>query len=103
MTDPKQDVCRVMAEDIWDAEADTMIDPRTGDPLRGRLTEGWEEREKFVKELASAIRNHTIVPEMVKALSIAREYFCHHRTPKEEKIYKILYDVAIKAKGGNDD
>jgi len=52
MADPRPDVCRVMAESLWEHVF---------------MTAG----EDAIDSIADAIRNHTIVPEMVRFLEVA--------------------------------
>jgi len=51
MADTKPDVCRVMVEQIWH--------------IQGIYFRGWD-KNVFVDDITDAIRNHTVVPEMVE-------------------------------------
>ena len=71
MTDTKQDPCRVMAEKIWD----TMTDSEVGD--------------NAVETIAEAIRNHTIVPEMVEILKGAQSALYGSKIDKADCLWEI--------------
>ena len=79
MTDKAQDPCRVIAEKIWEAMCKE-------DPY-----------EHSLETMTDAIRNHTVVPEMVSMLENIEA--THLNTILGALIHKLL----VKAKGRSDD
>jgi len=94
MTDTKEhDVCRVMAEQMISEDCNLRY---RAFKLSGSKT----EYEKLCGSLIELIRNHTVLPELIKA---AKEYLdqtirCGVPT-KERNAKKRLCAILIKAEG----
>lgn len=73
MTDQPQDVCRLIAEQIWEAI------PAYEDSLH---------KEEEIKDFEKALSNHTIVPEMVRMLEVVEQQWPDSVTGRQ--VHKLL-------------
>lgn len=81
MTDPKPNVCRIIAEQIYYSYPHF----RTWFPEH--------KKEEIIRELTNAIRDHTVVPEMVSMLEVVEHELSQPLSGKTvlgSQIYKLL-------------
>ena len=90
MSKTKQDICRVMAEQIWER-------------LPEYQTDSLHSREVEVENIAYAIRNHTVVPEMAEFISKIASGDIEDLIERKAELAKEAKPLLAKAKGGNDE